>query len=157
MTTEAAVAGQGATTKRAAATLRDSGWQVVYTCVPNTPHLGVVPISTRTGVTAQRYPDILSTHGNVIRLSEVEMSLTEDVATKAIERFGEQRSALSTPEVYADLRSRVLELTGIELPKTPTVVCELVICAKLDNRNRGMVAELDRHGILVVAASHYKA
>lgn len=150
------MSGQGATIKRTAKILRDGGWEVVYICVPNACHIGVVPIPTNGGASSQRYPDVLSIKDNALRLTEVEISLTEDVGKKTIERFMEQRNALLSPIVYADWRARVLGLTGTELPLVPKVVCELVLCTRPDARLRRTIADLDGQGITVVAATDYQ-
>jgi len=128
---ERQLSGQGVSIKHIAEKLKGANWNVVYVCVPNTPHVGVVPISTGAGVTAQRYPDILSTKDDVIRLTEVEISLNENVAMKAIERFLEQRSTLLKPIYYTDFGSRVKELTGIILPQKPIIICELITCKNI--------------------------
>ncbi len=88
------MAGQGATIGLIAEALESNGWTVVFVCVPNTPHIGVVPIPIEGGSSNQRYPDVLSFRDGVLRLTEVEITLSEDVVEKTILRFDEQITAL---------------------------------------------------------------
>jgi hypothetical protein len=115
-----------------------------------------VPIPTNGGATAQRYPDILSFKGDYLRLSEVEISLTADIGEKAIERFDEQRVALSSRSAYSDWAARVLELTGKVLPDAPVMICELVLCSRPVPKLATVVAKVTANKIVVVAAADYK-
>lgn len=154
---EGFLAGQGSTTRKIAAQLRKSGWDVIYVCIPNTPHIGVVPIPTKSGVTAQRYPDILSIQGNVLRLSEIEIAVTDDIASKAIERFTDQRCSILSPEIYLPWRDRVLELTGHQLPVVPgEVICELISCTRFGKNIPDLAKTLAEHCINVVCSGNYE-
>ena len=53
------MATQGFITKSISKQLTQDNWHVVYTCIPNTPHINVVPIRTSSISSSQRYPDIV--------------------------------------------------------------------------------------------------
>jgi len=152
------MAGQGKTTRHVASVLTASGWTVVYVCLPNCAHAGVVPIPTPGGTNCQRYPDVLSVCGKVLRLTEVEVAFTEQVARKAVERFNEQCSGLASPAVYPAFRNRVLALTGVQLPESPDVLCELVICKPWQHTQvlRDSALLLSAAGIRLVEGSPFK-
>ena len=149
------MAGQGATTSLIARTLRDAAWTVVYTCLPNTPHVGVVPIPTKGATTAQRYPDILAFKNSLVSLTEVEIRLTPDIYVKAIERFREQRTTLADGPMYRDWAARIGELLGFHLPTTPVITCDLVLCNRLTAKQLTLMESLAKHQIRVVSADAY--
>ena len=120
------MAGQGATIREVAACLREAGWTILFVCVPNTPHVGVIPIPT-SGIARQRYTDIVAVRGSTIRLVEVEISLNERVAEDIAARLSEQRSALQRPATWLEWSSRVRASTGAALPTTPEFECSLVV------------------------------
>lgn len=148
------MAGQGSTTIAIAELLSTDGWQVAYTCIPNTPHLGAVPIPTAQGGSRQRYPDIVACRGDCLAIIEVEITVNSRVARDIVERFGEMREALSDPERYSIWRAAVLRSSSVSLPEQPRVVCQLVICRGTDAVVRAFLPGLATDGIgLVVAAA----
>lgn len=122
---------QGEVTRAVSRLLQAAGWRVVYSCVPNTPHIGVIPIPTPSGSARQRYPDILATDGEVVRLVEIEPRLTRGVATNIIERLGEQVTALSGDEVWEPWRRHVERSHGVLMPPHFVPRADLVICEGL--------------------------
>ena len=150
------LASQAATTRLIAKILGENGWTVVFTCIPNTPHIGVVPIPTKNASSAQRYPDILSFRQNTVRLSEVEISLSQQVVTKAIERFREQTDALRSPKNWLTWRERIKTLTLHELPNPSLLQCELVTCSPIRRKHDALVSLLLTHDIHVYSPDTYK-
>ncbi len=151
------MAGQGVTISAIANALEDSGWTVVFVCVPNTPHIGVVPIPIEGGSSNQRYPDVLSFKDGVLRLTEVEITLSEDVVQKTIVRFDEQVRALKTNTIWLSWSDRVLSLTGHHLPLMCTIVPELVICKNIRPSQANLIDRLASAGISVSDYSHFSA
>lgn len=151
------MAGQGTTTVAIAEALRQAGWTVVFTCIPNAPHVGVVPIPIQGGSAKQRYPDILSFRDHILRLTEVEMGLTDDVADNIIDRFGEQRTALLNPATWTAWRARVESLTGFIIPQDCEVTCELVVCNPIGARYLSCVPRLCSLAIAVYGPATYIA
>lgn len=151
------MAGQGAVTRAVADLLRQNAWQVVFTCIPNTPHLNVVPIPTAHGVSKQRYPDILAYRGAVTKLVEVEITLNDFVAHDIETRFGEMVGALNNPEVWKLWREKIRNDTGHTLPDIFTPQCDLVICKKLKTADSPLVEALSRASINVSSAEQYQS
>jgi hypothetical protein len=120
------VAGQGASIRKVAEILKQKGWAVLFVCVPNTPHVGVIPIPT-TGPARQRYTDIAALKGSALRLIEVEISLTEKVAEDISFRLSEQRAALSRRATWLEWSSRLTASTGQLMPHRPIIECELCV------------------------------
>lgn len=106
----------------------NSNWDLVYKCVPNTPHLGVVPISTPFGASAQRYPDVVATNGAVVSIVEIELRLTPAVASDIVQRFKEMREALTDLGAWSSWRSQVHRVCRVELPIKFLPICTLVLC-----------------------------
>lgn len=145
--------GQGSTICDYASWLKESDWTVVYTCVPNTPHVGVVAIPIA-GSRHQQYPDILAFKGGVTRIVEVEVQLTAAVAEKIRERFEEIRKVLCIPEEWNTFRCHVQETIGINLPEKFNPDCELVICHNGKRSARELVTELAGAKVRVVFAEN---
>lgn len=119
------MAGQGKTTRLYASILREEGWEVIYTCIPNSPHVGVVPIPTSHGVSKQRYPDILAIKHNQILLVEVEMTLTNAVSQDISLRFYEMNKSLKNTDIYRGW-SRAVEISSnVTMPITPDIEMRL--------------------------------
>lgn len=116
---------QGGTIAAIACALETARWQIVFKCVPNRAHVGVVPIPV-TGGAKQRYPDIVASRGQVLRLIEVEPVLSEVVANDIVERFTQQREALAIPALWELWRERIRTIAGIALPSSPLVEAVLV-------------------------------
>lgn len=100
---------------------------MLYTCIPNSAHVGVVPIPTSHGVSKQRYPDIAALKQDRLLFVEVELALSETVVTDIILRFKEMRQALNNPKVYTDWANKIADLTKLRVPPNPTVETLLVI------------------------------
>ena len=120
--------GQGETTAEAERALKSMGWEVAFVCIPNTPHIGAVPITTASGASCQRYPDIVATQGTVIALLEVEVALSVGTATDIVERFRDMRIALANPHTYGMWRRAVEQQSGVSLPEQPAITCTLITC-----------------------------
>lgn len=151
------MAGQGAITRAVADLLRQNAWQVVFTCIPNTPHLNVVPIPTAQGVSKQRYPDILAYRDTITKLVEVEITLNEFVAQDIETRFGEMVRALKTPEVWKLWREKIRNDTGHDLPDVFIPQCDLVLCRKLKFTDAPLIEALRRASISVSSAEQYQS
>lgn len=149
------MAGQASTTIAIADILLRTGWTVVFRCIPNSPHIGVVPIPIQRGSAKQRYPDILSFRDHILRLTEVEIALTDNIADKIIERFDEQRAALLSPVTWVAWTARVRSLTGHLLPADCQLSCELVVCKPIGTRHVHCIPRLSRRGIAVHLPSTY--
>lgn len=144
------MAGQGKTTREYAAQLSSDGWSILYICIPNTPHVKVVPIPTSHGVSKQRYPDIAAVSNDLILLAEVEMNLTEAVAEDIILRFGEMRQSLMNPELYSLWSKKVATVSSHKMPPKPTIETRLKIVNGVDKRSIGLAHQLQSQGILVL-------
>jgi len=143
------IAHQGDVTRAACRLLQAARWTVVYSCVPNTPHVGVIPIPTPSGSARQRYPDILATDGTVVRLVEVEPRLTRGVATNIIQRLGEQVGALSVAEAWESWRRHVEESHGLSMPREFVPRTDLVVCAGLSPSHQPQLERLAAAAIAV--------
>lgn len=137
------MAGQGKTTKSYAAQLRTEGWNVLYTCIPNSVHVRVTPIPTSHGVSKQRYPDIAAVKDNTLLLVEVEMSLSDSVVADIILRFTEMRYALTDQKIYTEWAKKVSVVSQLQIPLLPMVTTLLVIVneRKADARFRDLLSE----------------
>lgn len=104
-----------------------NGWIIAFSCRPNRAHIGVVPISTSSIYGKQRYPDIVSTNGHVVRLTEVEPILTAEVLREITARFSDHIQVLSDPLRYRQWAEAVRQRTGVALPAVFVPLCELVV------------------------------
>jgi len=147
--------GQGSTTKLIAEKIESDNWIVVYKCIPNTPHLSVIPIPIKLGSSKQRYPDILAVKGSILRLIEVEISFTAAVTENIITRFSEMKQSLADKGLYGQWKAAVKSRTGITLPSDFTVYCELVICKGSINKQPLLVAQLSHYNITVESSEKY--
>lgn len=147
--------GQGATTNEVVKRLGKAGWNVVFKCVPNTPHFGVIPIPTSHGAGAQRYPDIFSAKRRALLFTEVEMTLSEAVARDIILRFGEMMTSLKDRETWDAWRGHIERTHKLILPATPDFLCELVVCKGLNAKAAPLVVMLKAQGISVSSAETY--
>ncbi len=144
------MAGQGKTTREYAAQLSNDGWSILYVCIPNTPHVKVVPIPTSHGVSKQRYPDIAAVRNDHLLLAEVEMSLTDAVVRDIVLRFDEMRQSLISPELY-NLWSKKVELVSKhKMPSTPIIETRLKIVNGVDQKSIDLAHQLQSQGILVI-------
>jgi hypothetical protein len=144
------MAGQGKTTRKYAAQLSSDGWNILYICIPNTPHVKVVPIPTSHGVSKQRYPDIAAVSNDRILLAEVEMNLTEAVAQDIILRFVEMQRSLMSPELYSMWSKKVETVSKHKMPPKPMIETRLKIINGVDQRSISLAEQLQSQGILVV-------
>jgi hypothetical protein len=140
------MAGQGAITQAYAANLEKQGWQIVYTCIPNTPHVSVIAIPIG-GSSKQCYPDILAFADNITKLVEVEIRLTQVIAAKITAKFAEILSALSPG--WKTFRGHVKLVNGVSLPESFCPSCELIICGSGKSSHQELVGELNMAGISV--------
>ncbi|WP_225182237.1 PDDEXK family nuclease [Pectobacterium aroidearum] len=144
------MAGQGKTTRLYASALREEGWEVIYTCIPNSPHVKVVPIPTSHGVSKQRYPDILAIKKNRILLVEVEMMLTNSVAQDISLRFYEMQKSLKNTDIYRGW-SRAVEISSnVTMPITPDVEMRLKLVNGLNVESSPFLENLSRQNITIV-------
>ncbi len=132
-----------------AAGLAQKGWEVLYICIPNTPHVGVVPIPTSHGVSKQRYPDIAAIKNGRILLVEVEMSLTESVVQDIRLRFAEMREALASSETYRSWSAKVELATKRKMPTTAIVEACLKVVNSRDQRSAHLIDQLEADSIVV--------
>ncbi|WP_419210338.1 hypothetical protein ABRP32_01085 [Providencia manganoxydans] len=144
------MAGQGKTTRLYASLLRDEGWEVIYTCIPNCPHVRVIPIPTSHGVSKQRYPDILALKGNRILLVEVEISLTNSVAKDISLRFYEMQKSLKNTRIY-QAWSRAIEISSnIIMPVAPDIEMRLKLVNGLNVESSPLLEILNEQNITIV-------
>lgn len=144
------MAGQGKTTRLYASILREEGWDVIYTCIPNSPHVRVVPIPTSHGVSKQRYPDILAIKNNRILLVEVEMALTNSVAQDIALRFYEMQKSLKNTDIYRGW-SRAVEISSdVTMPITPDVEMRLKLVNGLNVESSPLLENLSQQNITLV-------
>ncbi len=148
--------GQGPTTRAIADKLSARGWKVVYTCIPNTAHVKVVPIPTTKGSAKQHYHDIVAYKDGATKLVEVEMRLTDAVARDISTRFLESVQYLNNLDNWLTWRRHVMRVTGIELPPNFTPECDLVVCASIPSGQMESVAYLRCHGIRALGAEDYQ-
>jgi hypothetical protein len=151
------MATQTATTNAVAAALAGAGWQIVFVCVPNTVHHGVVPISTPDGAARQRYPDVLAVDGDTTRLVEIENALTEAVAEDIALRLTEQATALEDPAYWETWRRHVEAEHEIQMPPTFAPSLELVIGGGQRRLDEALVARLAAAGIWVGRLAEFEA
>lgn len=149
------MANQGATTKEIARTLQEVGWQVVYTCIPNTPHVNVVPISTPSGSSNQRYPDIVAFRQDDTKLIEVEIRLNRQVTNDLVIRFKDMIDALKDDSAWQLWRHHIYKTTGYHLPKRFRPHCDLVICQPIPTSTRWLAEELKSQNISVFFVADY--
>lgn len=148
--------GQGTVTRNIAKILRKNGWTIGYICVPNTPHVGVVPIPTSvSGVGAQRYPDVVAFNDSITLLIEVEPVLNLNVSLDIHLRFTEMITALENPTVWERWRRHVQLEAGIVLPPSFSPLCKLVVCEEVSTFDNLITAALRNHGIRVVSFADY--
>jgi hypothetical protein len=150
------VAGQGETILATAERLRLSGWTVLFVCIPNRTHVGVIPIPVAEGASNQRYTDVISLRGETLRLTEVEVRMSPETVDKTVERFREQVRALGDPDTWLSWSARVQDLTGHTLPATCVMACELVVCAGLKPAHGALVSPLTAAGIQVFDSRNYQ-
>ncbi|MDU9127602.1 PDDEXK family nuclease [Klebsiella aerogenes] len=144
------MAGQGKTTRLYASMLREEGWNVIYTCIPNSPHVRVIPIPTAHGVSKQRYPDILAIKNNRILLVEVEMTLTNSVAQDISLRFSEMQKSLENIDIYRGW-SRAVEISSnVTMPITPDVEMRLKLVNGLNAESSPLLQTLGQQNITLV-------
>lgn len=150
------MAGQAVATNAVAKALTEAGWRVVFVCVPNAVHHGVIPISTPGGSARQRYPDVLAVDGEVTRLIEVENALTASVADDIALRLAEQTVALEAPAYWEIWRRHVEATHGITMPASFAPLRELVIGGerRLDET---LVARLAGSGIRACRLADFEA
>ena len=151
------MASQGKVTRAISAQLAASGWRVVFVCVPNSPHVGVIPIPTIRGAGKQRYPDVFAIRGDSLRLVEVELVLTDSVAQDIVLRFGEMTSSINNPTIYGPWKAHVERSHSLKLPSQPTLDCNLVLCRPLNEANPILVSHLLNSGVSVFDESTFAA
>jgi hypothetical protein len=149
------MAGQGATTKAASIALTEAGWTVAYVCLPNTPHIGVVPIPTSHGVSRQRYPDILAFKGDTIRLVEVEQFLSDAVVEDISLRFREMRTSLSDHIVYKSWKDHIERSFNYALPDKPHILCDLLLCRAIPKSAQPLESKLLTDSIRVFGLGQF--
>jgi len=147
---------QGQTILNVRRTLKQGdGWAVAYVCVPNTPHIGVIPITTPEGSSEQRYPDVVATNGLVVRLIEVEIRLTEEVGTDILTRFREMSAALQSSQIWESWTQDVREVCDLSMPDTPHLSKELVLCKETPPFDGTVARELKSRDISITAGENF--
>lgn len=143
------MAGQSSIIRQTREALQRAGWIVAYVCIPNTAHVGVVPIPTPEGVSRQRYPDIVCMKGEITRLVEVEMRLNENVARDILLRFTEMNAALRRPERWELWRTQVARECGVKMPERFVPRFDLILCSAVGVEDSGPLRLLEENGIHV--------
>lgn len=149
------MAGQGKVTKFIAQKITTDEWRVLFTCIPNTPHLNVVPIQTLSGSSKQRYPDIAAFRGNTIGLWEIEIQLSQDVAEDITTRFQEMVDSLTNIENYHNWAASLTRITGYQLPNTPQILTTLIVCNRIQSQDNELVHILNEKNIAVHYFKNY--
>lgn len=144
------MAGQGKTTREYAKQLINEGWNVLYICIPNTPHVRVVPIPTSHGVSKQRYPDIAAEKDGYLLLVEIEMNLTEAVVQDISLRFNEMRHSLINPDLYRAWSNSVESVSKHKMPASPIIETRLKIVNGITRKSTNLVYQLQSQGISII-------
>ena len=121
------MAKQGKVTKDYANLLSHDGWNIAYVCIPNTAHIGVVPIPTPHGTGKQRYPDIVAFKDKRLLIVEVEILLNEYVYEDISLRFSEMNYSLNDKSVFSSWSGLVSNYLGIDIPKDINIENQLLI------------------------------
>lgn len=114
-------------TLRIKSQLLAAGWHVVYACVPNTAHLGVIPIPSSGPRSRQRYPDIVAVRGGVTRLIEIEPRLTRAVLSDIAGRFDDHVDALTTSSVWTTWCESIDKRNAFLMPEVFRPQLDLVV------------------------------
>lgn len=146
------MATQGKITQTIAEYLESAGWEVAYVCIPNMPHYKVVAIP---GAGTTQYPDIVSTTDGKIALIEVEISLTEKIAAKMIEKFQEMRLSIAHQPTYEMWRSAVSRECDVELPQKPELKSCLVTVRDWKPALNDASRILEEAGIVVASINDF--
>lgn len=144
------MAGQGKITREYATQLSDDGWNILYICIPNTPHLKVVPIPTSHGVSKQRYPDIVAVKDNRLLLVEVEMNLTKIITEDIVLRFTEMRQSLFDSNIYSMWSKQVEFVSTYKMPTKPIIETRLKIVNGVNQKSFSLVNQLESQCIMVI-------
>ena len=140
-----------------AAMLDAAGWTVAYTCMPGRAHVGVVPIPTAGGSGQQRYPDVVSTNGTLVRLTEVEPRLSVGVIREITARFVDHCLTLREPDLYRSWSDAVRRSTGVSLPEEFDPLCELVVIRPPTSEFQTDIVFADNRNFTVELAESYSA
>lgn len=143
------MAGQGKTTRQYAKSLKEEGWEIVYTCIPNTVHLGVIPIQTIDGASKQRYPDIVAYRENSLLLVEVEISINLNVYEDIKLRFKEMTETLSHEDKFLEWREKIQEVHGIHIQSDSEILRRLVLLKSPNKINSKHIDKLENLNINV--------
>lgn len=149
------MATQGFITKSISKQLTQDNWHVVYTCIPNTPHINVVPIRTSSISSSQRYPDIVAYKGDQTLFVEVEIKLNSNVKDQMIERFQDYIDALKEKENWDIWRNQLNTLTNYNLPSKFNPIALLIICNNISDDNATLINDLRQNKILCFTASTF--
>jgi hypothetical protein len=144
------MAKQGKVTKEYAGFLSRSGWTIVYVCIPNTVHIGVVPIPTLNGVSEQRYPDIVAIKDDVLLIVEVEISLNANVYEDISLRFSEMKTSLSNDDILLNWIRMIYHTTGVDISALMSVESQLVVIKPISERSTEYKQLLECQSIAVV-------
>ena len=149
------MATQGSITKSISKQLMQDKWNVVYTCIPNTPHINVIPIPTSSVSSSQRYPDIVAYKGDQTLFVEVEIKLNSDVKDLMIERFQDYINALKEKRTWDLWRDQLNTLASCNLPSDFNPIALLIICNNISDDNATLIDDLRQHKILCFTASTF--
>ena len=144
------MAKQGDVTRKYANSLTLDGWSVAYVCIPNTAHIGVVPIPTAHGSSKQRYPDIVALKGNRLLIVEVEISLNEYVYEDITLRFSEMNYSLSNEDLFLNWRWLVSHNCGTDIPLDVNIENQLIIIKPLKTDSFQYKELLENNNIKVI-------
>jgi hypothetical protein len=150
------MAGQGKTTKAYADQLKQDGWKILFLCIPNSVHFGVVPIPTSHGVSKQRYPDIAALKDGRLLFVEVEMALTESVVDDIILRFGEMRKTLANRETFHAWATKVAMVSETEMPMEPLIDAWLLVVKGVGQKSIHLLERLQGESITLVSSPTLK-
>ena len=144
------MATQGNISNNYARKLENDGWTIIFKCIPNKPHVNVVPIPTINGISTERYPDIVAIKDNYTLFVEVEISLNNATVTNIIERFIDYTSSLNKQECWKTWTDKIENLTGKSMPITYIPLRTLVICKKYGEKERYLVDRLSANDITCI-------
>jgi hypothetical protein len=140
------MASQGKVTQERARFLENSGWTVIYQCLPNSPHIGVVPVPVRIDG-EQCYPDILSFKGATLMLTEVEPRLNILTANNIQRRISSQIMTLQNTRFLEEFCNRLSEITSINVPSIRHIEAELVVISVLKDESISALEILSKSNV----------
>lgn len=147
------MAKQGKVTRDYANTLKSNGWNIAYTCIPNTVHIGVVPIPTSKSSSSQRYPDIVAYKDGVLLLVEIEVTLNKSICDDISLRFSEMNESLMDEQILNGWVKLVRGFVNFSITDVNKILNELVVVNEIKSTSIKYKENLEKLKIKVVSSS----